>query len=92
MTVRAATATRRTIVKGNRKGGGVARIFPSGGAYSAVVVEAGGGVTELSSTGFLQPTTMLTQKITRLQTTRGVRFDIESTLLSVRQQTANHPF
>ena len=31
MTVRAAAITRRTIVNGSRKGGGVARLFPSGG-------------------------------------------------------------
>ena len=31
MTVRAAAATRRTTVNGSRKGGGVARLFPSGG-------------------------------------------------------------
>ena len=97
MTIRAAATARRTIVSGSRKGeGGCSNSSERREAYSAgVVVAAGGGVTgaePLSSTGEVQPATMLTQKTTRLQTTRVVRFDIESTLLSVRQQTPNHPF
>ena len=71
---------------------GPARLFPSAEAYSAgVVVAAAGGVTgaePLSSAGGVQPATMQTQKTNRLQTTRVVRFDIENTLLSIRQQAA----
>ena len=62
---------------GASKAGGVLDCFRAAGTYSAGVVVAGvTGAEPLSSTGGVQPATMLTQKTTRLQTTRVVRFDI----------------